>query len=108
MLDLVQPARSRRRGIGRRPQISDQPQDLDEQRPRHGDLGHLEGDVSPAQLAQVQIDVDGHFALTAGAASDEDAVLYLVARGGEAAAGKRGEDTGLALLAVPASSLNER
>ena len=46
MLDLVQPARSRRRGIGRRPQISDQPQDLDEQRPRHGDLGHLEGDLA--------------------------------------------------------------
>ena len=51
---------------------------------------------------------DGHFALTAGAARDKDAVLYLVAKGGEAAAGKRGDDLALALLAVPGSSPNER
>ena len=55
---------------------------------------------APAQLAQAKTDAAGHFALTAGAARDKDAVLYLVAKGGEAAAGKRGEDLVLALLAV--------
>ena len=39
-----------------------------------------------------------------GAARDKDAVLYLVAKGGEAAAGKRGDDPALALLAVLGSS----
>ena len=58
--------------------------------------------------SQAKTDADGHFALAAGAARDKDAVLYLVAKGGEAAAGKRGDDPALALLAVLGSSPNER
>ena len=53
-----------------------------------------------AQRAQVKTDSDGDLALAAGAARIKDAVLYLVAKGGEAAAGKRGEHPALALLAV--------
>ncbi len=60
---------------------------------------------APQQLAQARTDADGHFALTAGAAPGKDSVLYLVAKGGEAAAGKgRGDDPALALLAVLGSS----
>ena len=40
------PNPSRRRWIRRRPQFSDQTQDLGKQHSRHGDLGHLEGDVA--------------------------------------------------------------
>ena len=57
MLDLVQPARSRRRGIGRRPQFGDQPQDLGEQHPRHGNLGHLEGGIA-AVADDLRTDLD--------------------------------------------------
>ena len=46
MLDLIQRRRSCRRGIGWRPQFGDQPQDLCKQHPRHGNLGHLEGDIA--------------------------------------------------------------
>ena len=46
MPDLIQRRRSCRRGIGWRPQFGDQPQDLCKQHPRHGDLGHLEGDIA--------------------------------------------------------------
>jgi hypothetical protein len=46
MLDLIQRHRSCRRGIGWRPHFGDQPQDLGKQHPRHGDLGHLEGDIA--------------------------------------------------------------
>jgi hypothetical protein len=59
---------------------------------------------APAQLAQAKTDAAGHFALTTDAARDKDAVLYLVAKGGEAAAGNRGDDPALALLAVLGSS----
>ena len=45
-LELIQRRRSCRRGIGRRPQFGDQPQDLCKQHPRHGNLGHLEGDIA--------------------------------------------------------------
>ena len=37
---------SRRRGIRWWPELRDQPQDLGEQHSRHGDLGHLEGNVA--------------------------------------------------------------
>ena len=46
MTELIQRRRSCRRAIGRRPQFGDQPQDLGEQHSRHGDLGHLEGDIA--------------------------------------------------------------
>ena len=45
-LELIQRRRACRRGIGRRPQFGDQPQDLCKQHPRHGNLGHLEGDIA--------------------------------------------------------------
>jgi hypothetical protein len=48
------------------------------------------------------------FALAAGAARNQEAVLYLVVQGGEAAAGKRGDDPALALLAVLRYSPNQR
>jgi hypothetical protein len=45
-LELMPPACSRWRRIRRRPQFGDQSQDLGEQPPRHGDLGHLESDIA--------------------------------------------------------------
>jgi hypothetical protein len=39
------------------PQFGDQPQDLGEQRPRHGDLGHLEGDIA-AVADDLRADLD--------------------------------------------------
>jgi hypothetical protein len=40
------PACSCRRWIRGRPEFGDQPQDLGEHDPRHGDLGHLESDIA--------------------------------------------------------------
>ena len=57
MLELMPAARSCRRGIRRRPQFGDQPQDLGEQHPRHGDLGHLEGDIA-AVADDLRADLD--------------------------------------------------
>ncbi len=42
---------------GRRPQLGDQPQDIDEQFPRHRDLSHLEGDVT-AMAHNLRADLD--------------------------------------------------
>ena len=44
--ELVPPACSRRRWRWLRPEFGNQPQDLGEHVPRHGDLGHLESDVA--------------------------------------------------------------
>ena len=46
MLELIQPARSSRSRIRRRPQFADQLQDLGEQAPWNRDLGHLEGNIA--------------------------------------------------------------
>jgi len=55
----------------------------------------------PKQLAQAQTGADGRFTLSAGAAPGKDAVLYLVAKGGQATANKGGGDNpAIALLAV--------
>ena len=55
--DLIQRRRSRRRGLGWRPQIGDQPQDLGEQRPGHGNLGHLDFDDEDAPQRLCRIDL---------------------------------------------------
>ena len=51
------PACSRRRWRWLRPQFGDQPQDLGEQHPRNGDLGHLEGDIA-AVADELRADLD--------------------------------------------------
>jgi hypothetical protein len=55
----------------------------------------------PKQLAQAQTGADGRFALPVGAAPGKGAVLYLVAKGGQAIANKgSGDNPAIALLAV--------
>jgi len=55
----------------------------------------------PKQLAQAQTGADGRFALSAYGAPGKDAVLYLVAQGGQATANKgSGDNPAIALLAV--------
>ena len=69
---------------------------------------------APKQLAQTQTGADGRFALRAGGAPGKDAVLYLVAKGGEPAANKgSGDNPAIALLTVlgskpPAKVIDQR
>jgi DNA-binding beta-propeller fold protein YncE len=56
---------------------------------------------SPKKLSQGRSGPDGRFELTAAKAAGKDAMLYLVARGGQPAAGKiKGGNPAIALLAV--------
>jgi DNA-binding beta-propeller fold protein YncE len=56
---------------------------------------------SPKKLSQGRSGPDGRFELTAAKAAGKDAMLYLVARGGQPAAGKiKGDNPAIALLAV--------
>ena len=56
---------------------------------------------APAQLGQAKTDSNGQFSLTATAMPATDASLYLVAKGGKAAADKSASDNpAIALLAV--------
>lgn len=55
----------------------------------------------PKQLAQAKTGADGRFALSAAKAPGKDAVLYLVAKGGQPAANKAsGDNPAIALLTV--------
>ncbi|HTO72840.1 MAG TPA: hypothetical protein VMJ30_03425, partial [Gemmatimonadales bacterium] len=55
----------------------------------------------PKQLAQAQTNADGRFELSPSAAPGKDAILYLVAKGGQPAANKKsGDNPAIALLAV--------
>jgi hypothetical protein len=59
----------------------------------------------PKQLAQTKTGPDGRFELRAGTAPGKDAVLFLVAKGGQPRASKAGGDNpAIALLAVLGSS----
>jgi hypothetical protein len=53
----LQPNASRWRWIWQRAQFRDQPQDVAEQMPGDGDLGHLEGDVA-AVAHDLRADLD--------------------------------------------------
>jgi len=56
---------------------------------------------SPQQLAQAKSGADGAFSLAAPGAAGKDSTLYLVAQGGQPAAGKvSGDNPAIALLAV--------
>jgi hypothetical protein len=60
----------------------------------------------PKQLAQTQTGADGRFELRAGGAPGKDAVLYLVAKGGQPTASKRsGDNPGIVLMALLGTSL---
>ncbi len=54
----------------------------------------------PKQLAQTKTRADGRFELRAKETPDKDAVLYLVAKGGEPAGSKGGDNPSIAFLAV--------
>jgi len=57
--------------------------------------------AAPKQLAQTQTDADGRFTVALPATADAGASLYLVAKGGQPAAGKgAGDNPAIALLAV--------
>ena len=59
---------------------------------------------APAQLAQTQTDADGRFALSAPGA--QDAILYLVAKGGTPkAAADKGPNDAIALMSLLGTSL---
>jgi hypothetical protein len=56
---------------------------------------------APAQLAQAHTGADGRFTLQAAGAPGEDAILYLVAKGGTPAANQAGGDNpAIALMSV--------
>ena len=50
---------------------------------------------APAQMAQVKTDANGRFEITAERSSGDDAILYLIATGGEPAVNKAGGITRL-------------
>ena len=59
----------------------------------------------PKQLGQTQTDGDGRFELPAGGAPGKDAVLYLIAKGGQPTANKAsGDNPAIALLTVVGST----
>jgi hypothetical protein len=63
---------------------------------------------APKQLAQAKTGADGRFALSAARAPGKDAILYLVAKGGQAAANKgSGDNPAIALLTVLGSKAPE-
>ena len=63
----------------------------------------------PKQLAQAKTGADGRFALSAAKAPGKDAILYLVAKGGQPAANKgSGDNPAIALLTVLGSKPPEK
>src|SRR5271165_4436109 len=55
---------------------------------------------APVQIAQTRTGFDGAFSFSIDQTVSADAVLYLVAKGGQPGAAKAGADPGLALLSV--------
>ena len=59
------------------------------------------GAGDPKQMATAQTNADGRFELSPGAAPSKDAILYLVAKGGQPSANKTaGDNPAIALMAV--------
>ena len=64
---------------------------------------------APKQLARGRTGTDGRFALNATGAPGKDAVLYLVAKGGQPAAAKvSGDNPAIALMALLGTSCRRR
>src|ERR1700733_7321789 len=58
---------------------------------------------APKQLAQTQTGDDGRFTLSPSASGGDGSVLYIVAKGGEPAANKSGDNPAIALISVVGS-----
>ncbi len=64
---------------------------------------------APAQMAQVKTDANGRFEITAERSSGDEAILYLIATGGDPAVNKAGGDNpAIALMTVVGSTPRPR